>query len=292
MLNSFFQYLSSVFLLIQISYMKINFTISGKNFSSDLSDGRRISIPMIFNGDQPNTYDVPRAESHPYETGNFIGDTRQGGSCNFEEIKLIPHCNGTHTECVGHISLERISLHDILKDTLIPSTLVTVQPEHALETADTYDPLKSEEDMLITAKCISDSMSGKSDFLQGLIIRSIPNEFSKTSRHYMNNPPPFFSIEAIELINSFGVEHLLVDFPSLDRTLDEGKLTAHHIFWNVERGSNDVNPFECSMKTVTEMIFVPNDIQDGNYLTNIQIPDFVAEAVPSRVFLYEAKYQK
>lgn len=272
--------------------MKINYNISGKKYSSELFEPRRISIPLIFNGDQPNTYDVPPAESHPFETGNFIGDTRQGGSCNFEEVKLIPHCNGTHTECVGHISLERISLHDILIDSLIPSTLITVQPEHALETEDTYDPLKSEEDMMITAKSISDSIPEKSGFLSGLVIRTIPNEYSKTSRHYMNYPPPHFSIEAMELINSLGVEHLLVDFPSLDRTLDEGKLTTHHIFWNVERGSNDVNPSGCSLKTVTEMIFVPNDIRDGKYLTNIQIPDFVSEAAPSRVFLYDSIIEK
>ena len=32
-------------------------------------------------------------------------------------------------------------------------------------------------------------------------------------------------------IVELGVKHLLVDFPSVDRLLDEGRLTCHNIFW-------------------------------------------------------------
>ncbi|MEZ4849568.1 MAG: hypothetical protein R3B93_13310 [Bacteroidia bacterium] len=71
-----------------------------------------ISIPLIFNGLQPNTYGVPKAKAKAFEGEGFIGDVRRGGSCNFEELQFIPHCNGTHTECVGHISEERISIHE------------------------------------------------------------------------------------------------------------------------------------------------------------------------------------
>lgn len=268
--------------------MIINTIISGNKISVDLSSPKRISIPLIFNGDQPNTYDVPIARSKAFESEEFIGDTRQGGSCNFEEVRLIPHCNGTHTECIGHISLERISLHDILTEVFIPSTLITVQPEHAFDTNDSYDPVKNKEDMMITAKVISAALEKVTTdvYSDGLIIRTIPNEFTKSMRHYMSNPPPFFSIEAVKLINSIGVKHLLVDFPSLDRTFDEGKLTAHHIFWDVEGGSNNVDPENCSLKTITEMVFISNEISDGNFLTNIQVPDFVSEASPSRVFIF------
>ena len=42
--------------------------------------------------------------------GQFIGDTRMGGPCNFETYSITPHCNGTHTECVGHITNERVSI--------------------------------------------------------------------------------------------------------------------------------------------------------------------------------------
>ena len=58
----------------------------------------------------------------------------------------------------------------------------------------------------------------------------------------MDVPPPFFSFEAMELVAELGVKHLLVDMPSVDRTFDEGRLSAHHIFWNVPQGSNDIEP--------------------------------------------------
>lgn len=249
-----------------------------------------ISIPLAFNGEQPNTYNVPPASAKAYEDGQFVGDVRRGGSCNFEEYRLIPHCNGTHTECVGHIAHERISIHTILRDVFIPGTLVTVTPEKAGDSLETYLPEKSPEDRWITSKSLFYVLENAApDFLKALIIRTLPNDLSKQSRKYLEMPPPFFSLEAMEYIVSLGVEHLLVDIPSVDRTFDEGRLSAHHIFWALPQGSHDVDPNEPSVKTITEMIFVSDEIPDGPYLTNIQIPNFIADAAPSRVFLYEMK---
>ncbi|MEO8664985.1 MAG: cyclase family protein [Ignavibacteria bacterium] len=267
--------------------MKLKFEIENKTYSIDTSDPLDISIPLIFNGAQPNTYDVNPAKAKAYETGDFIGDTRRGGGCNFEEYKLIPHCNGTHTEGVGHISIERISISDILKECFIPSTLISVQPEQALKTKDRYIPEKDERDLLITKKIIEEKLkSADKNFLGGLIIRTLPNDDTKRSRQYMKDQPPFFSIDAMEYIISLNVKHLLMDIPSVDRTFDEGKLTAHHIFWNVPLGSQDVDSQDHSMKTITEMIYAANEIEDGKYFISIQIPNFVGDAAPSRVLMY------
>ncbi|MDQ3019563.1 MAG: cyclase family protein [Bacteroidota bacterium] len=270
--------------------MKINFEINSKEYSCDTLESIDISIPMIFSGEQPNTYGVAEAASKAVETADFTGDTRRGGSCNFEEYKLIPHCNGTHTECVGHISLERISIHDILKDSFIPSTLISVTPEKALDTKDNYIPQKNENDFLITKKILSAKLKGADkNFLNGLIVRTLPNDDSKKTRQYMKQLPPFFSIEAMQYVVDFNVQHLLMDIPSVDRTFDEGKLTAHHIFWNVPLESHEVDNENHSMKTITEMIYASNEIKEGNYLMNIQIPDFTADAAPSRVMIYKVK---
>ncbi|MGH9820138.1 MAG: cyclase family protein, partial [Pyrinomonadaceae bacterium] len=94
----------------------------------ELSDPIDISIPLDFNGPQPNAYGVEPASSRACEYSDLIGDTRRGGSCNFEEYTLIPHCSGTHTECVGHITNERISVRDCLRDVFIPAVLVSVTP--------------------------------------------------------------------------------------------------------------------------------------------------------------------
>ena len=80
-----------------------------------------------------------------------------------------------------------------------------------------------------------------------------------------------------------GVKHLLVDTPSVDRLLDDGHLSTHNIFWETEDKKFNNN---AKHKTITEMIFVKNDIKDGSYLLNLQIPAFVSDAAPSRPILY------
>ncbi|HEY3250212.1 MAG TPA: cyclase family protein, partial [Ignavibacteria bacterium] len=142
----------------------------------------------------------------------------------------------------------------------------------------------------ITAKSIRESLTNfNSDFTKALIIRTLPNDESKKSRRYIESQPPFFSNEAMSFIRELGVSHLLVDIPSVDKTFDEGKLTAHHIFWNVEQGSHDVDPNNHSLKTITEMIYILNEVKDGEYILNLQIAPFVSDASPSRPLLYKIR---
>src|SRR6187401_2246096 len=95
----------------------------------DFKDPIDISIPLRFGGPQPNAYGVEPASAKACEYGELVGDTRRGGSCNFEKYTFIPHCNGTHTECVGHITNERISVLDCLKDAFMQAHLVSVEAE-------------------------------------------------------------------------------------------------------------------------------------------------------------------
>jgi kynurenine formamidase len=266
--------------------------INNHNYRIDSENPFDVSIPLNFNGAQPNAFEVEKATSKPFETENLIGDTRRGGSCNFEQVKFIPHCNGTHTECVGHITNRRISVHDCLKDAFIASTLITVEPENASETIETYAVGFGENDKLITRRTIEEALrkvqSPKpEDFLQALIIRTLPNDKGKKSRGYMENLPPFFSTEAMRFIVEKGVKHLLVDAPSIDRAFDEGKLSNHRIFWNVEADSFELNEKSLINNTITEMIFAPNEIEDGAYLLNLQIAPFAADASPSRPRLFK-----
>ncbi len=262
--------------------------INNRNYKIDLENPIDISIPLIFDGAQPNAFGVETATSKPCEAGDLIGDTRRGGSCNFEQVKFIPHCNGTHTESVGHITNQRISIHESLEDTLIPSTLITVEPVGAFDTDETYSVNLEKEDKLITKKSLENAL-GKADedFLQGLVIRTLPNEESKLRRRYSENLPPFFSTEAMRFIAEKKVKHLLVDMPSIDRTFDEGKLSNHRIFWNIEPGSFELTGKSFPNRTITEMIFAANSVEDGKYILNLQIAAFIADASPSRPVLFQ-----
>jgi kynurenine formamidase len=231
---------------------------------------------------------VPKATANACESENLIGDTRRGGSCNFEEYKLIPHCNGTHTECIGHITNQRISVFESLKDCFIPGMLISVEPERAFETDESYSFAKNATDRLITEKSIQKALkNADTNWLKCLIIRTLPNEESKKSRKYLDYIPPFFSLEAINFIVEKKINHLLVDVPSIDRLFDKGQLSAHHVFWKMQAESRQPNEESLLNNTITEMVFVPDTTKDGYYLLNLQITSFVADASPSRPVLYE-----
>lgn len=267
--------------------MKLTFKAGTGNYSIDSERGIDISIPVIFNGAQPNTYGVPTASASAYSDGDFVGDTRRGGSCNFEEYRIIPHCNGTHTECIGHLAHKRISIQKILTESFLMASLVSVMPELSGKTSDSCTPPSKPGDCLITADCLKAKLDKiPIEFLSALIIRTLPNDDSKLSKTY-SKPPAYFTTDAMQYLLEKGIEHLLIDFPSVDRLFDEGKLTAHHIFWNLQEESHDVDLNNLSHKTITEMIFVPNSVQDKSYMVNIQIPAFIADAAPSRPIIFE-----
>jgi arylformamidase len=273
--------------------MKLNFNIGEQHYTFNSNNYCDISIPLQFNGEQPNIYDVEKAESQAYEKDGFVGDTRRGGGCNFEKILMITHCNGTHTECIGHLTHKRFSIQEQLKDSLIPASLISVSPNKASNHPDKYEPAKEEEDWFISKEMLEEAMVKHiTGFNKALIIRTIPNEHSKTKRRYMEMEPPYFSLEAMAFLVGLGVDHLLVDVPSVDRTFDEGKLNAHHIFWNIKAGTHEASSKTHLYKTITEMIFVPDEIADGNYLLNLQIAPFVADAAPSRPLIYPLKTQE
>jgi len=271
--------------------------IDGLTAYFDMSRMIDISIPLNFNGEQPNAYGVDPATSEPCAAGDLIGDTRRGGSCNFEQYTFIPHCNGTHTECVGHITLERISIRDCLKEAFIQARLITIAPSYAADTNETYSMSIETGDRLITRKQLeaASAFISRRDVAAGrlfrpshaaLVIRTLPNDERKLKRRYVETVPPYFTNEAMQFIAESRFVHLLVDLPSIDRLYDEGRLSNHRIFWNLDHKSFETNYNTRMNSTVTELIYVPNAIEDGQYLLNLQVAPFSADASPSRPLLF------
>lgn len=257
--------------------------IDGRMFELDGSGPLDISIPLEFNGEQPNAYGVEPARSEPCKAGDLVGDTRLGGSCNFERYTLIPHCNGTHTECVGHITNKRISVQSCLQDVFVTATLITVEPCYALETDETYSIAIDPADRVITRKHLE---AAKIVANRALIIRTLPNDDRKRKRRYLDPVPAYFTTEAMQFVAESGCTHLLVDLPSIDRLFDDGHLSNHRIFWNVEPKCFEVTAGTRRESTITELIYVPNSIEDGPYILNLQIAPFATDATPSRPLLF------
>ena len=268
--------------------MDMGITLSGQRYRVKLDSPISLAIPLAFGGAQPSFFGAPRASAAPLAIGGFVGDTTQGGSCNVAELRLVPHCNGTHTESVGHIVREAMPIAACLTRTLFPARVITVTPCAADATQDRYTPATESDDWLITRDALEFALRDfESDQIQALAVRTLPNDESKKNRCYGESyRPPFFSLEAMHTLIARGIEHVLVDIPSLDKMHDEGRLTNHHLFWNVPAGRHALTTDTKISKTITEMIFVPNKVRDGCYLLDLQVPEFMSDAAPSRPVIY------
>jgi|SRR5579883_263948 len=230
-----------------------------------------LSLPLDPHGPQPNAYHAPPASARPFSGDGFTLDTRQGASCNCEVIEFIPHCHGTHTESVGHLTTERFPLSAVTLPFFLPCLLISVQP-------------CGRE---IRGEAVALAIAGiPSGFMEALIVRTLPNDARKRTQRWENDTTPYFTPEAMKAIRAAGVNHLLVDLPSLDPLYDGGRLSAHRVFWEMPPGSKELPDASARQRTVTEMIFVPEDVPDGRYRLTIQTPHLVSDAVPSRPVLF------
>jgi arylformamidase len=247
--------------------MKILLKRQFDNISVQLDEPVDISIPLIPGEQGVNCFYAPWPEAWPVESGDFIGDTRKGGAVNFFNLKVNPHGNGTHTECVGHIAHERINIYESLRRFHFFARLASVYPRK-----------QENGDRIIALEDVREIIAPES--AEALILRTMPNDARKCRMNYSGTNPPYISADAMQYIVDCGIMHLLVDLPSVDREEDGGKLAAHRIFWQYPGPSVRK---EC---TITELIYVGSAIPDGDYLLNLQVASLFLDAVPSKPVLY------
>ena len=228
-----------------------------------------ISIPLSNTEDNPKAWYVKAPVFEPVRTEHYIGSIAEGGSVNFRDIFFNPHGHGTHTECLGHITEQVHSINKTLTTFFYEATLVSIEPLKR-KNAD------GELDLVVTPELITSEMLSS----EALIIRTLPNHLSKKSMDYSSTNPIYFDVECAKKIIKAGVKHLLIDLPSVDRENDNGELAFHHAFWEVPENPN----FE---RTITEMVFVKDEVEDGSYILNFQVAPFENDASPSRPVLYK-----
>jgi len=246
--------------------MKTIIDINTKKYTVDLSKPLDISMPILGSKDNPNAWYIEEPKIEPAQIGEWTASVNKGASINFNNIQFNPHAHGTHTECVGHITEKFYSINKCLKQFFFKAELITVAPE------------KIDEDYVISKSQLKFLLKQRKP--DALVIRTMPNTMDKLSRQYSNTNWPYLTEDAAEFIKKLGVQHLLVDLPSVDKEKDEGKLLAHKAFWDVD-GKIRKNA------TITEFVYVKNNIIDGKYILNLQIASFENDATPSKPILYK-----
>jgi arylformamidase len=237
----------------------------------DTAQGTDISLPLINNDQNPLAWYVEPPVFEPVRVNGFVGSVSEGGSVNFRNIFFNPHGHGTHTECLGHITEEVHSVNRHLKSYFFRAQVVSVTPE------------QRGEDKVISRKSLGSLLDNCS--CEALVIRSLPNTDAKKHKNYSATNPPYLDLDLIDVLETCGVEHLLIDLPSVDRENDNGALAFHHAFWQVPQ-----NPrFH---KTITELVFVPDSVPDGEYILNLQTAPFENDASPSRPLLFAVQSKR
>jgi kynurenine formamidase len=203
-----------------------------------------------------------------------------GGACNCFVLTVNPHCHGTHTESIGHLTRQRESVWatGVHRDPVL-AQLVTVQAVHGTDSAEnSYTPTIQPGDWIIP---IHEFKRLKLlPHIQGLVVRVAGAPASSA---------PFFSHEAMRWIVEQGIEHLLVELPSVDRSEDDGLLSNHRIFWKLAPQAREASANSRARCTITELIELPADLPDGLYGIIIQLPPLSGDALPSTVYLLPAK---
>jgi arylformamidase len=239
---------------------------NNKTYQIDLSKPLDISMPLRSGKSNPTAWYVNEPRFEPVMENGFIGDVNLGGAVNFRNVFFNPHGHGTHTECVGHISKEPYTINQCLKEFFFLANVVSITPE------------KRNEDSLITISQIEKTLTNNK--AKAIVIRTLPNTIQKLGMQYSSSNPPFIEAAAVQFLIDNGVEHLLIDTPSVDKEEDGGKLLSHHVFWEYPENTQ-------TQRTISELIFVPEAIVDGTYFINIQIASFENDASPSKPILYE-----
>ena len=239
---------------------------NNRKYRIDLSQPLDISIPLTGGASNVNAWNIAPPKISPHAEGDFVGSVVDGASTNFNDIWFNPHAHGTHTECVGHITKEFHSINKNLNRFFFLSEVVTIAPE------------KYQDDFVISRKQLKYALGNKNR--EAVVIRTLPNLNDKLSRQYSNSNPPYLLEQTAEYFVEKGIDHLLIDLPSVDKEKDGGALLAHRAFWNMEGKMR-------KKATITEFIFVPNTVKDGTYFLNLQVAPFENDASPSRPVLYK-----
>lgn len=249
----------------KIHRMQVKISWQTQTYLVALNQPIDISIPMQNGNANPNAFHIPHPRFDPIQIGDFIGAVAAGSSANCENLFINPHGNGTHTECVGHITSERITIHQTLNNFHFLAQIITLPTSADLN-----------GNKWVTAPGIASIIESG---VEALVIRTLPNAPTKLTANYSGNFPAYLDPHLCKAFAAIGIKHLLLDLPSVDPESDNGLMLAHKAFWNYPESPR----LDC---TITEMVYVPEQVPDGKYLLNLQIASIQSDASPSKPVLY------
>ena len=238
----------------------IRLTIEDTDYMFDETLGIDLSRAV---GSGVNAWYIGSPQMGPLEVGGAVYSVSSGAAVNFDQIKFAPHAHGTHTETLGHIDENQLVIEELRLPLFLPCKLI----RPSLETID--------GDQVLTEKALD-----LCDYegVKALVIRLNPNK--EYPINYDHTNWPYLSESATKRLVEAGVEHLVLDVPSIDKEKDQGALLSHRAFWKLSDSPR-------TSATITEFAQIPANLPAGNYLLQLQVAPILSDAAPSRPILFK-----
>ncbi len=227
-------------------------------YTIDLHHPIDLSWPVRRSG-SPIAFGLPTPQFEVFETEGFRGSVREGGTCNVEILHLVPHGNGTHTECWGHIHPEPFYISEVRAPWLFIGVVWSFDV-----------PFDRPVEMRHLSPKFCQAIEMPHVRGAGINVVNLPSP----PVNFTGRRPPFLSAEVAAYLGKH-LNHLITNLPSIDSEHSK-TLSAHRAFLGV-------NP---STHTITELAAFPNELPDGLYWTALMVPVIETDAVPSRPILY------
>ena len=242
--------------------MKTYIEHKGNSYVANLTEPIDLSISL----GAVRCFYAPPVVQKPLVAGSFVGSIEAGAPVNFFDVELNPHGNGTHTECMGHISREHQSLNQHLKRFHFVAQVISLEPM-----------LQANGDRVIQLDQLTKEVGENGP--EALVIRTLPNSPTKLQQDYSGTNPPYVEEDGVKWMVEQSIRHLILDLPSIDKEQDGGALKGHKAFWSYP----GTERLDC---TITELAYVPATVADGLYLLNLQTIPLELDVSPSRPVLY------
>lgn len=245
-----------------------------QEFRVALDNPISLARAVEFDGGGLRFFGAPPATSAALRVGAFHGAVAGGASCNCSTLTLTPHCHGTHTECLGHLTSERIDAWRLVPRGLMSAVLVTVQPERSVVGREAL------------AAALARTFATMPPPLRGVTALILRTDCEDEAMAHL-------SPGAAALLVEHGILHLVLDLPSMDPAEDGGELAAHRVFFGLPARHRDGSVTraaeahkERARCTITEFAQIPPDVADGAWLLQLAVPALGGDAVPSSPLLY------
>ncbi|MCS6948512.1 MAG: cyclase family protein, partial [Steroidobacteraceae bacterium] len=212
----------------------------------------------------------------------FSGSVATGAGCNCRVLQLTPHGSGTHTEGVGHLSVDADDVLPVLPTLPQPAVLLRVTAQISAATAENSDYPPAPDDQLVTSAALAAAWPAQLPFAVNTAVVAV--------RCAAPAAVPYFTRAAADWLVRQGILHLIVELPSIDRLQDDGMLTAHRVFFGLparcERPQPAARDAQRPQATITELAQIPAALPSGPGAVQIQAPPLSGDAIPTRPLWY------